>query len=141
LSAHEPVDWLCKVFNVTRSCYYAQRLRRRTPDVERFRLRSRVSELFSQSRSILSLMREDGEQLGRFKVRSLMRELDLVSKQPGPHAYKRTTVERLDIPNTLSREFDVPASNRVWCGDRLNSPNMQAVYFANGCGDTAYAKV
>ncbi|TPV49248.1 IS3 family transposase [Pseudomonas fluorescens] len=123
LSAHEPVDWLCKVFDVTRSCYYTQRLRRRTPDVERLRLRSRVSELFSQSRSaagsrsILSLMREDGEQLGRFKVRSLMRELDLVSKQPGSHAYKRATVERLDIPNTLNREFDVPAPNQVWCGD------------------------
>ena len=111
------------MFDVTRSCYYAQRLRRRTPDVERLRLRSRVSELFSQSRnsagsrSILSLMREDGEQLGRFKVRSLMRELDLVSKQPGSHAYKRATVERLDIPNTLNREFDVPAPNQVWCGD------------------------
>ena len=62
-------------------------------------------------------MREDGEQLGRFKVRSLMRELDLVSKQPGSHAYKRATVERLDIPNTLNREFDVPAPNQVWCGD------------------------
>ncbi|QAX87664.1 IS3 family transposase [Pseudomonas sp. DTU12.3] len=123
LSVHEPTDWLCKVFDVTRSCYYAQRLRRRTPDVERLRLRSRVSELFSQSRSasgsrsILSLMRDDGEQLGRFKVRSLMRELDLVSKQPGSHAYKRATVERLDIPNILNREFDVPAPNQVWCGD------------------------
>jgi transposase InsO family protein len=86
-------------------------------------LRSRVSELFSQSRSaagsrsLLSLMRDDGEQLGRFKVRSLMRELDLVSKQPGSHAYKRATVERLDIPNILNREFDVPAPNQVWCGD------------------------
>ncbi|WP_086790197.1 IS3 family transposase [Pseudomonas sp. GM74] len=123
LSVHEPIDWLCKVFEVTRSCYYAQRLKRRTPDVERLRLRSRVSELFSQSRSaagsrsILSLMRDDGEQLGRFKVRSLMRELDLVSKQPGSHAYKRATVERLDIPNILNREFDVPAPNQVWCGD------------------------
>ena len=123
LSVHEPVDWLCKVFEVTRSCYYTRRLRRRTPDVERLRLRSRVSELFSQSRSaagsrsILSLMREEGEQLGRFKVRRLMRELDLVSKQPGSHAYKRATVERLDIPNTLNREFDVPAPNQVWCGD------------------------
>ena len=111
------------MFEVPRSCYYAQRLRRRTPDVERLRLRSRVSELFSQSRSaagsrsILSLMREDGEQLGRFKVRSLMRELDLVSKQPGSHAYKRATVERLDIPNILNREFDAPAPNQVWCGD------------------------
>lgn len=62
-------------------------------------------------------MREDGEQLGRFKVRRLMRELDLVNKQPGSHAYKRATVERLDIPNTLNREFDVPAPNQVWCGD------------------------
>lgn len=62
-------------------------------------------------------MREDGEQLGRFKVRSLMRELDLVIKQPGSHAYKRATIERLDIPNTLNRKFDVPAPNRAWCGD------------------------
>jgi hypothetical protein len=65
------------MFEVNRSSYYAHRLRRRTPDVERLRLRSRVSELFSQSRSaagsrsLLSLMRDDGEQLGRFKVRSL----------------------------------------------------------------------
>jgi len=109
------------VFEVTRSCYYAQRLRRRTSDVERLRLRSRVNELLTQSRSaagsrsILSMMREDGEQLGRFKVRSLMRELDLVSKQPGSHAYKRATVERLDIPNILNREFDVPVPNQIWC--------------------------
>jgi putative transposase len=81
LSAHERVDWLCKVFDITLFCYYAQRLRRRTPDFERLRLRSRVSEVFSQSRSsagsrsILSLMREDVEQLGRFKVRSLCASL------------------------------------------------------------------
>ena len=111
------------MFEVTRSCFYAQRLSRRTPDVERLRLRSRVNELFTQSRSaagsrsILAMMRDDGEQLGRFKVRSLMRELELVSKQPGSHAYKRATVERLDISNTLNREFDVPAPNQVWCGD------------------------
>ena len=46
-----------------------------------------------------------------------MRELELVSKQPGSHAYKRAKVERLDIPNTLNREFDVPAPNQVWYGD------------------------
>jgi len=63
------------------------------------------------------MMQEDGEQIGRFKVRGLMRELALVSKQPGPHAYKQTTVERPDIPNILNREFDVPAPNQVWCGD------------------------
>ena len=123
LSAQEPVDWLCTVFDITRSCYYAHRLRRRTPDVERLRLRSRVNELFTQSRSaagsrsIVSMMQEDGEQIGRFKVRGLMRELELVSKQPGSHAYKQATVERPDIPNILNREFEVSAPNQVWCGD------------------------
>ncbi len=46
-----------------------------------------------------------------------MRELGLISKQPGSHAYKKTTIERLDISNILNREFDVPALNQVWCGD------------------------
>ena len=64
----------------------------------------------------MSMMQEDGEQTGRFKVRSLMRELELVSKQPGSHAYKQATVERPDIPNILNRESDVPAPNLVWCG-------------------------
>ncbi|MBK5003967.1 IS3 family transposase [Pseudomonas sp. S32] len=69
------------------------------------------------SRSIKVVMQEAGEQIGRFKVRSLMRELALVSKQPGSHAYKKPTVERPDIPNILNRAFDVEAPNQVWCGD------------------------
>jgi putative transposase len=51
LSVHESVDWLCKMFEVTRSCYYSRHLRRRTPDIERLRLHSRVGELFLHSRS------------------------------------------------------------------------------------------
>jgi putative transposase len=127
------------VFEVTRSTYYAHRLRRLTPSVERIRLRSRVNELFTQSRSaagsrsIVSMMQEDGEQIGRFKVRGLMRELGLISKQPGSHAYKKATVERPDIPNTLNREFDVPEPNKVWCGDITYSvPGVQGEH---GCSN------
>ncbi len=86
-------------------------------------LRSRVNELFSQSRSaacsrsIMFMMREDGIEIGRFKVRKLMSEMKLVSKQPGSHAYKKATVERPDIPNVLDREFTVEKPNKVWCGD------------------------
>ncbi|EGH49453.1 ISPsy13, transposase OrfB, partial [Pseudomonas syringae pv. pisi str. 1704B] len=46
------------------------------------------------SRSIVSILQEDGERIGRFKVRGLMRELGLISKQPGSHAYKQATVAR-----------------------------------------------
>ena len=61
---------------------------------ERVVLRSRVNELFTQSRSaagsrsIMLMMKEDGMQIGRFKVRKLMSEMGLISKQPGSHAYK-----------------------------------------------------
>ncbi|SEG74678.1 putative transposase, partial [Halopseudomonas aestusnigri] len=44
-------------------------------------------------------------------------EQGLISKQPGTHAYKKSTVERPDIPNILDRQFTVEAPNTVWCGD------------------------
>lgn len=46
-----------------------------------------------------------------------MKEAGLVSKQPGAHRYKVAQSERPDIPNLLTREFDVQQPNQVWCGD------------------------
>ncbi len=46
-----------------------------------------------------------------------MKEMGLVCKQPGRHAYKQATVERPDIPNLLARKFAVDRPNQVWCGD------------------------
>ncbi|HGM4300769.1 TPA: IS3 family transposase [Pseudomonas aeruginosa] len=123
LSEQEPVEVVCSAFDVARYCYYAHRLRRRHVEARRVALRSQVNHLFSQSRgsagsrSILGMLREDGVTIGRFRVRRLMRELGLVSKQPGSHAYKQATVERPDIPNRLNREFTVQRANQVWCGD------------------------
>ncbi|VVE53176.1 transposase [Pandoraea aquatica] len=85
--------------------------------------RSRVHELFVESRSsagshsIVGMMRERGIAIGRFKVSRLMAELGLICKQPGSHTYKRATIERVDIPNRLNRQFVVDGPNRVWCGD------------------------
>ncbi|AOX99538.1 transposase [Jeongeupia sp. USM3] len=63
------------------------------------------------------MLREQGMTLGRFKISRLMAELGLICKQPGAHAYKRATVERIDIPNRLDRRFVVDGPNQVWCGD------------------------
>ncbi|HFK8504125.1 TPA: IS3-like element IS222 family transposase [Pseudomonas aeruginosa] len=123
LSEQESVEVVCSAFDVARSCYYVHRLRRRRVDARRVALRSQVNQLFSQSRgsagsrSILGMLREEGVTIGRFRVRRLMRELGLVSKQPGSHAYKQATVERPDIPNRLNREFTTEHPNQVWCGD------------------------
>ena len=78
-------------------------------------------------------MQEDSEQIGRFKVRGWMRELVLISKQRGSHAYKKATVARPDIPNTLNREFDVPEPNKVWWGAITYSvPGVQGEH---GCSN------
>ena len=123
LGQTEPMALVCALFGVTRSCLYAHRQRRGRIDTPRMALRSRVHQLFvdsrssAGSRSIMGMMREQGSAIGRFKVGRLMAELGLICKQPGNHAYKQATVERVDIPNRLNRQFDVDAPNRVWCGD------------------------
>ena len=62
-------------------------------------------------------MTEEGFTIGRVKVRRLMREAGLKSRQPGPSPYKKYGQARVDIPNLLDRQFDVPEHNQVWCGD------------------------
>jgi putative transposase len=85
--------------------------------------RSALHRLFNESRGSGRQPRldvDDGElryQIGRFKVRSLMKEGRLVSKQPGAHCYQVARTERSDIPNLLARECDVQKPNQVWCGD------------------------
>lgn len=118
-----PVEMVCNAFEISRSSYYDYRHRRSRVDTGRLALKAQVNRLFSQSRSsagsrtIKGLLNEQGVVIGRFKVRSLMGELGLICKQPGPHAYKQATVERIDIPNLLAREFNVEQPNTVWCGD------------------------
>ena len=114
---------LCSIFEVPRSTYYDYRNRKRKIDSERVRLRIKVAEIFNisrqsaGSRTIMDRMREEGELIGRFKVRRLMKEARLESKQPKPYVYKTAKVERPDISNHLDREFNVKQPNRVWCGD------------------------
>ena len=86
-------------------------------------LRCELRRLFKESRNsagsraLMSMMRALGYQIGRFKVRTLMKDAGLASKQPGAHRYKVAQSERPDIPKLLAREFDVPQPNQVWCSD------------------------
>lgn len=111
-------------FGVSRSTFYERKARKNKIDVKRINLRSKVVEAFNESlgsagtRTIASLVETDHNiKLGRFLIRKLMREADLVSSQPGRTKYKSAPHERPDIPNLLQRQFDVAEPNLVWCGD------------------------
>ena len=46
-----------------------------------------------------------------------MMQLGLVSCQLRKHSYRKSTAQHICIPNTLSREFNIHASNQIWCDD------------------------
>ncbi|MCK2086452.1 IS3 family transposase [Aeromonas sp. 3925] len=123
LREQAPITLVCCAFDVPTSCFYDYLARRRTINRERMQQRSELRRLFKASRdsagsrALMSMMRELGYQIGRFKIRNLMKEAGLASKQPGAHRYKVAQSERPDIPNLLVREFDVQQPNQMWCGD------------------------
>lgn len=90
----------CSIFEVSRSSYYGYRNRKRRIDSDRIRLRIKVTEIFNisrqsaGSRTIVDKMCEEGEVIGRLKVRRLMKEARLESKQPKLYAYAGV---RLDL--------------------------------------------
>jgi transposase InsO family protein len=123
LREHEPVDLVCSAFEIATSSFYDHQKQCRTIDVERMQLRSEIVRLFNTSRgsagsrTLMNMMRNSGYDIGRYKVRALMSEAELVCKQPGKHRYKPAAEERPDIPNQLDRQFDVEMPDMVWCGD------------------------
>ncbi len=123
LREQESTELVCSAFDISTSCFYDYKARKRSVDSERIKFRSELRRLFKESRSsvgsraLMSMMPELGHNVGRIKVRSLMKEAGLTSKQPGSHAYKTAQVERPEIPYRFDREFDVAEPNQVWCGD------------------------
>ena len=71
-------------------------------------LRIQVRKLFKDSRrsagsgTLMGQLHDLGYPVGRFKVRRLMAEANLMSSQPG-HKYKKTGQARVDTPNLLER--------------------------------------
>ena len=92
-------------------------------NADRMSLRAKVRELFKRSRhsagsrSLVWMLSAEGIRAGRYKVRRLMQEAGLYSKQSGQHRYRVGQAARPDIPNVLNREFEPTQANRVWCGD------------------------
>jgi putative transposase len=122
-----PVTVLCKVMGVSRSGFYdyQHRSNKRT-DHSPYEavLKTRLQVIFKQhrgkygSRRIVEQLQTEGHQIGRYKVRRLMRDLGLKAK--APRRYKVTTDSRHGFsvaPNLLNRNFDVKEPNKVWAAD------------------------
>ena len=122
---HFPVTVLCRVMQVSTSAYYAWKKRPGlliSADV--LHLHRRMKALFKQSRDslgsreMMKKLREEGIEIGRYKVRNLMKKLNLKVAQR--IAYKVTTKRKHGdkvADNLLNQNFNPVAPNQVWAGD------------------------
>ena len=122
-----PVTVLCAVMEVSRSGFYdyLHRLNTTRPDdAYQNALNAQIKAIFKESkgsygsRRVLKKLQSEGYQLGRYKVRRLMRDLGLRTKRR--RRYKVTTDSRHSYPvaaNVLNRNFDVAEANQVWVCD------------------------
>ena len=121
-----PITVLCKVMEVSRSCfyYYLKCCNTHFEDPYQAALEAHAKELFDYSkasygsRRIAKNLQAVGYQIGRYRARSLMRKLGL--KVKNTKRYKVTTDSRHSYPvapNLLDRQFEVDTPNTVWTAD------------------------
>ena len=122
-----PVTVLCAVMRVSRNGFYDYLARYKSGDDNRpdeTALKRRTKEIFDQSRAsygsrrMVKQLQAEGRQIGRYKVRRIMRQLGLKAKTP--KRFKLTTDSKHSLPvasNILDRKFDVQVPNTVWTAD------------------------
>jgi len=121
----KPISLLCRVMSVTASGYYAWLKRPgKLITARELHLYRRAKALFEKSRDSLGSRElskklcEEGLMVGRYKTRTIMRQLNLKVKQRV--AYKVTTKRKHSdavAENLLNMNFNPVAPNEVWDGD------------------------
>lgn len=116
------VTAVCSLLGLPRSSYYARRRAAAKRPVEPI-LEAAVRELHAQSRHAIGSrrlsagLRLRGHRVGRFKARSLIRQLALpIRRRPNLHC-RRYTKPDAAAPNTLGRQYDPAEQDRFWAGD------------------------
>jgi len=124
-----PVRVLCEVMKVRRSGYYAyveglrgaKKIEKAQAEV---RLIIEVQQIAKAtlnsygSRRMAKALSGNGEKVGRYRARTLMRKAKVECKQR--RRYRITTQSNHHYPvaeNVLNREFKVSAANKVWAAD------------------------
>ena len=120
-----PVAILCRVMSASRSGFYDYLKRLpKPPDQAEKELENTTKSIFKESgqaygnRRVRKELLKKGYQVGRYKVRRLMKKLGLkpkISKK-----YRITTNSNHKYPvakNLLNRQFNPPGPNQVWATD------------------------
>jgi transposase InsO family protein len=121
-----PIQLLCEVLEVSRSCYYAWKKGQTYQVTQKNKtMEGRVIDVFRQnkrrygSRRIVADLRNQGHTLSRYKARKLLSSNGLKAIQPRSFVPKTTNSRhRYKISPNLLKERTAPDGvNEVWVGD------------------------
>lgn len=113
---------ICRNLGHARTTYY----RRATPkpiDANAVSLRAAIRHTHADvhatygSRRMCVELNAQGFSVGRYKVRSLMKALQLKAKRPKQHRYPIAGQPSAIAPNSLNRQFNPTVINTYWTGD------------------------
>ena len=118
---HFPVTCLCRVIRLSTSGFYVWKAKgAQFIDHQTWLLCSRMKALFAESRQSLGSrrmvqqLRKEGFDVGRYRVRRLMRKLDLGVKKKKRFVITTDSKHLQPVAaNLLTREFNPPEANRV----------------------------
>ncbi len=119
------VRMLCRVMQVSTSAYYEWLGRGGDLiDSEDWQLCHRMKALFNESRQslgsrqLMKQLRKEGFEIGRYRVRKLMKKLGLVVKRKKRFVLTTDSNHALPVAeNVLNRDFTPVQKNRVWTTD------------------------
>ncbi len=123
LQESHSITVLCETFDIHTSTfnYHRSTVKRINPVTVKINAMVRAAHTLSNgsagARTIAHMVSQQGVPLSRYRAAGFMRRLDLESSQPPTHRYKKAVQPHSTIPNTLNRQFNVGAPDRVWCGD------------------------
>jgi len=116
------IQQVCRCLSLTRSVFYA-RSRRPALRANVLILHAAAKHVHAEmdatygSRRMCIELREQGFNVGRYRVRQIMKTLMLVAKRPGRHRYPRGGKPAVVAANLLNRQFNPETFNTWWSGD------------------------
>lgn len=119
------IGLMCRVFEVSRSGYYAWRDRTSPWPQKRIEALGHIRRVFHASRQrygsprIYRQLKAEGVLISRHSIARVMREEHLVARRKRKYhrVVTTTTHNRTLTSNVLNRQFSVGIPNRVWAAD------------------------
>ena len=138
-----PVPFLCRIFDVSSSGYYARKgrpLSKRAREEQRLEVEIRVAHKRTREthgpERLQKELEAHGVNAGVCRIRRIRKKLGIVCKQK--KKFKATTNSRHNLPvaeNLLDQKFDATAPNEIWVTDITYIPTEEGWLYLAGHKD------